>query len=613
MKRKSIPFYPLLSSPELLSSDMQSSMFADIFAQIESESRFNPNHSKTDIHDPSARDAAISTIDNGIDATRQFVHSLLIRRNALVPFSNLPSEILAQVFHRLVLEELPLSVSGIRNLGWVRVTHVCRHWRQVALNDPSLWAKITGITTNAKWISEMLVRAKNEPLDIEFIAGASSISEAFLMILPHLSHTRQLRFHYQSTLHSDSIREIFSWEAPALERFELTVPPSSSITFPDLGGNMLFKGHAPRLRAFSLSRILVPWSLIPRGQLTWLQIAYTNEDVHSPGDLSELIDLLVNCPSLENLELHSCLPSQLTEFSHGRPIHLPNLSWLRLCGSTSRIVNMLKMLKSPSSTTIHLDCISETTHNDSEGLLLRVISAHFQSSAPVRFKSLTVRYDTTSSLYITASTIPFTLRNRRPQNFEVEIVRYPELVLSLNGLSTPGHLSDLLKQTCKMLPISNLESISMSADNIIDINWVELFSCCTNVTTMQAIGPGTSSFVRALTASMVTDAESGKDGRKQTHDSRGSNQVQQASSVAQAHAAIFPKLKFLGLTNLDFSENKLRLCIPFDVFERGLQQRMVESGAPLKFLRISHCDIGPENVNDLQKLVQELHWPKMRM
>ena len=604
--------YPFLSLYELLSSDTQS-MFSDIFAQI--KSRFNPNHSETTIHDPRTRDAAISTIDNGIDATRQFLCSLLTRRNALVPISLLPPEILARVFHLLVIEEPPLSEN--QNLGWVRVTHVCRHWRQVALGDSSLWAKIWGIPTNTQWIPEILVRAKNVPLDIELNVAASSISEVFLMIPPDLSHVCQLRLHNLSLLHCTIIRQIFNWEAPALEHFELTVaaypPRVITFSFPDIIGNMLFKGHAPRLRAFSLSRVIVPWSLVPHGQLTQLKIACPNEDVHSPGDLNQLIDLLVNCSALEILALEFCLPSQLTEFPHGQTIHLPHLSRLRLWGSTSRIMNMLNMLKLPSSTTLHLDCISNTTFvHDSleEDLLLRIISAHFRNPAPVEFKSLTVttRRHMTGSLNIVTSTFPFTLSNHETQNIEGDIVGNPELVLSFNRLSKPGHSTDLLKQACKMLPISNLEFISMSAANIIDINWVELFSCCTNIITMQAIGLGTSSFVRALTPPTVTNAGSSEQARKRNHNDRASTLVQVASTVTHGHATIFPKLKFLGLTKLDFSERELTSGMLLDVLERGLQQRMTASGAPLTLLRISGCKISTKRANDLRKLVQDFHW-----
>jgi hypothetical protein len=596
-----IPIYALLLLLELLPSDMQAPMFSDVFAQI--ESRANPSHSRTGFSDPSTRVTAISTLDKGIDAARQFLCSLLTRRNTLVPISVLPPEILSLVFHFLVLDEPPLS-----RKPWIRVTHVCRRWRQVAIDDSSLWARIWGIPTNTKWISEILARAKNVPLEIELNDVGRSSPETFLMIVPHLSHTRHLRLHYLSVYHRGGIQDIFSREAPALEHLELTGNRTiySPVTFPDIGGNMLFKGHAPRLRTFSLSRVVIPWSLVPRGQLTQLKIAGPDEDVASPGDLNELIDLLVNCPELEILALESCLPSQPTEFLHGRTIHLPHLSHLRLCGSTSRIMNMLTMLQLPSSTTLHLDCISGTTPNDSECLLLPIISAQLQGPAPVEFKSLTVtiqRQMPSSFLNITASTFPSTLRNRQSQIFEGDMVGNPELVLSFDKLSSPDHATNLLKHACKMLPISNLEFISMSATNNADMNWVELFGCCTNVTTMQAIGNGTGSLVEALTAPTATNAGSSRDGWEWKYDDRESTAVQLASTVAHAHTGIFPNLKFLGLTDLNFFEG-----IPFDIFERGLQQRMEVSGAPLKFLRMIDCDIITANANDLRRLVQDFDW-----
>ena len=541
-----------------------------------------------------------------------------------MPISLLPPEILARVFHLLVLEEPPFS--GGRNLGWIRVTHVCRHWRQVALDDSSLWARICGLPTNTKWISEVLARGKNAQLDIELDLNdvARSSPKALLMIPPYLSRTRQLRCHGLLMLHLDSIREIFSWEAPALEHFELTITTYSPIDFQDVGGNMLskghaplFKGHAPRLRTFSLSRFVIPWSLIPRGQLTQLKIDYSNEHFHSPSDLNQLIDLLVNCPALEVLALQSCLPSQLelTEFPHGQTIHLPRLSRLHLCGSTSRIMNMLKMLKLPSSTTLHLDCISKTTsiHNDLESRLLPVISAQFQSPVPIEFKSLAVTIDGcrgTILLNITASTFPSTLRHLRTQFFKSDIVGNAELVLSFDYLSSLGHSTDLLKQACKLLPISNLEFISMSTADINDINPVELFGRCTNVITMEVTGRGTSGLVRALTAPTVENTEYSKEGRKRIHDNRESTLVQPSSTVAHAHAAIFPKLKSLEVAELNFNEGKHPSSILFDVFERGLQQRVAACGAPLNLLRINDCHISAEHANDLQKLVQDFHWDK---
>ena len=158
-------------------------------------------------------------------------------------------------------------------------------------------------------------------LEFDFVIAKSG-PKALIMIPPHLSHTRELRLHGILQSHSDSIREIYSCEAPALEHFEFTGTNYFPVTFPDLGGDMLFKGNAPKLRAFSLSRDVIPWSLVPRG-LTQLKIAGPDEDDRIPSELDQLIDLLVNCPALEILALESCLPDQLAEYPHIRTIHLP--------------------------------------------------------------------------------------------------------------------------------------------------------------------------------------------------------------------------------------------------------------------------------------------------
>ena len=600
---------------------MEESMFSDSDVFTQMESRFNLKHPETGTRDPSACIAAIFTLDNEIDAAIQFTRSLRTRRNALVPISLLPPEILVRVFHFLVLKEYPLSRKG--GVGWIRVTHVCRYWRQVALDDSSLWAKIWGDPTNRnlKWISELLARAKNAPLDIEFNDVDMPSEKALLIIPQHLSRTRRLRFqvHDLSALHYGSVQDIFSQEAPALEHFELRVNWDTSYYFPahaqdlQVGGNMLFKGHVPRLWTFSLFQPVIHWPLIPRGQLTQLKIKCPIEYVHPPGKLSidQLVDLLVNCPALEILELESCLPSQLTEFPHDRTISLPHLSRLRLCGSTSRVMNTLTMLKLPSLTSLHLDCFLEIAHIDSELLLLRVISAHFRSPALVEFKSLTVSTipGDDGALKIAASTVSSTSHNHQTQRFEGNIVGNPELFLSFEGLSGPGHSTDLFHQACKMLPISNLEFISMSTNDIIDINWFELFICCTSVTTMKAIGLGTSSLVRALAAPTVTNSGSSVERRKRKHDDRDSTLVQPDSTVTHTHPAIFPKLRFLELTKLNFSEGTSPAPgILSDVFKRGLQQRMAASGRRLKLLCISDCDIDAEYANDLQKLVEDFHW-----
>jgi hypothetical protein len=524
-----------------------------------------------------------------------------------MPISLLPPEVLARVFHFLVLEDPPCSPE--RDRGWMRATQVCRFWRQVAQDDSSLWATISWKLnpTNTELISEMLYRSRDAPLDIDLDFGVNfdiygpQCREVLLMFPPHLPRIRKLRLYNLSVSHFDIIQSIYGREASALEHFELGFYGTFPVIFQDLGDTKLFKGQAPRLRTLFLSHVLIPWSLIPRGQLTHLKIVVFNEfftaDPLLGGGLNQFIDLLINCPGLETLALERCLPSKLAQLSHGQTIHLPRLSRLWLDGSSSRITNLMKMLNLPSSTTLHLHCMFENTLTHDDHLLLPIVSAKLRSPAPVEFQelSVTVTFYRKFSLEVTTSTTLPSSRSHQPQVFESDMDGDVEFVLKFDGLRLDRY-PDLLGEVCEMLPISNLEFLSISSFHISDsVNWVRLFERCRKVTTMQVIGGGTNSFVRALT--------------DERRDNRDNTPAQPArSSASPKDAPIFPKLTSLSLERQDFAEGQHPSGILFDVVERGLRQRRVSYEAPLEMLRIDNCSISAQRAEALQKLVQKFHW-----
>ncbi|KAI0284062.1 hypothetical protein BC826DRAFT_170884 [Russula brevipes] len=305
----------------LRESDAQGATFSDVLlTRLESLS----NKFRSVVRTPSARAVAFSTADREIDAAMLLTRALLTHRNTLAPISVLPPEVLARIFHLVAGSPWQKQES----LRWISVTHVCRHWRQVALDDSSLWAKISGRMASPTWISEMLARARNAPLAIDLLDKPDA--ETLAMFTAHFAHTHEFRLRDLVNPHlDDSIREICSLEAPALEHFELGArffSPITSLREP------FFNGMAPKLRTFSLSEIYVPWSFIPRGQLSQLKITVTGgeliADAKGPlfGDSKSLIDLLINCPLLKILVLESCLPQSITRPSHVQAIHLPRLT-----------------------------------------------------------------------------------------------------------------------------------------------------------------------------------------------------------------------------------------------------------------------------------------------
>ncbi|KAI0263255.1 hypothetical protein BC834DRAFT_791067, partial [Gloeopeniophorella convolvens] len=106
-------------------------------------------------------------VEKQIDDAKRGTLSMRTRRNALVPISILPPELLARIFHFHALNDPPLVDD--ESLGWIVDTHVCRYWRQAALGDGSLWGDIKGFPARNRWIPEMVARSKDAPLNVSLI------------------------------------------------------------------------------------------------------------------------------------------------------------------------------------------------------------------------------------------------------------------------------------------------------------------------------------------------------------------------------------------------------------------------------------------------------------
>jgi len=196
-----------------------------------------------------ARATALATVDQDIDAVKRLLLSVLARRNMLVPISILPAEILARTFRFTAFLEQSYSDS----LGWVHVTHVCRRWRQIALDDSTLWMHFSAYPRNKDWISERLSRARNAPLVIKLEGSIGK--DTFPLLLPHISHTRELYLRDLSFHHSEIVREISIQKAPALERLELSVSIAFPVAIEHVVGDSSFEGPLPNLRIFYVSSL----------------------------------------------------------------------------------------------------------------------------------------------------------------------------------------------------------------------------------------------------------------------------------------------------------------------------------------------------------------------
>ena len=499
---------------------------------------------------------------------------------------------------------------GLNKLGWIQATHVCRHWRQVALDHASLWARISGFPKNINWITEQLSRAKNAPLVIDLLGAPTS--ETFSLIPSHFAHTRELHLRGLSVAHVNGVKELCGLEAPELEHFELSLSVSPPMISEDFVGTSLFRGKAPKLRTLSLCQVLVPWSFFPRCQFTQLKIILSNEeyvdDAPSPTSLNELIDVLTNCPNLEVLMLEYCLPNTLCQSTHNRTVRLPRLSHLSLTGSCSRVVRFFEALQIPPSTKLNFHCISQSAFGNESSLVLPLVMSHFNRSALITFRSFKVVLE--RKLDIIASTsVPVSALSPSAV-FEGGPEGNPELTLSFVTHSEFSHLVTILERACTILPITDLEFLSISApDSLHSLNWGELFQKCAKVTTIEASGHGTSTLLRTITPPKVTSKQPNNSKGKKKNKTKKDLPSQAAGSAPVTCAPNFPKLTSLLVKKFDFSELVPHSGSVYDVLVTAIKRRK-NYKVPLKMLSIDRSILSEKRASSLEKLVREFNWTR---
>jgi hypothetical protein len=122
--------------------------------------------------DSNSPEYQLQAIDAEIKSLEESIRALMRRRNALAPISSLPTEVLTTILSALrePVVPSPLTPFTLRrkpdNLPWMRVAHVCQHWREIALNQPLFWSHLDFTKFTSAGAVEILTRAKTVPLHL---------------------------------------------------------------------------------------------------------------------------------------------------------------------------------------------------------------------------------------------------------------------------------------------------------------------------------------------------------------------------------------------------------------------------------------------------------------
>ncbi|KAG1726288.1 hypothetical protein EDB19DRAFT_1857924 [Suillus lakei] len=329
-------------------------------------------------------------IDKDIAALLASLSVLRSRRNTFASIFSLPPEILATIFTYIV-EEVNLKIyTGTPRRGGAPtsmiVIHVCRHWRQVALECPSLWTFIDSLS--ARWVVTMLERSKEAALVVIHnapVAPKHCVVEQLLLQLPRI---KVLEICSSSVDVNRILNCLSSQPAPLLQVFKFSVlwnyhrgPSVRPIS------DTIFQGRAPLLRSVELAECSFSLtSCIFSGLQTLnVRIGYP---LHLT--LSQLLAALRRMPDLEQLALE--LPSAISEGTElFDQVPLTRLRSIALDGCTIRTaVYLFSRLVLPVDPRIALN-LTEIENPQSFSDLFSTMHKHPDGSVPI-IRSLRAKF-----------------------------------------------------------------------------------------------------------------------------------------------------------------------------------------------------------------------------
>lgn len=243
--------------------------------------------------------------------------------NQLAPISRLHPEILIKIF---AMHAAEYRTMWWHLTSWIAYSHVCRHWRTIALTCPMLWDTVDFRALPA-CIAELLARTKQVPLYVtmDVVHGprydSGALSAEKLLIL----------------------RQLLTEDIPRIVELKMRwCPPIENLSGPAGSLRKLYV-HAPTV---ILDDKPIPfYTMLVGGKMPVLQDL--NISVWS-FTLRDILTALNGLPLLENLDL-KYLP---VDVPPSRPndsmVTLPHLRHIMLYSGVKSCVNFLSYLVAPS-------------------------------------------------------------------------------------------------------------------------------------------------------------------------------------------------------------------------------------------------------------------------
>ncbi|EKM51280.1 uncharacterized protein PHACADRAFT_177934 [Phanerochaete carnosa HHB-10118-sp] len=286
--------------------------------------------------------------------------------------TSLPPELLSRIFEQHIQlckeswgqktfsERLPPScIPTVGPYSWIRATHVCRYWRDVALTNPLLWSDIV-LTCNYECVETMLARSRRVPLYVQSYNSCCAGDACPIpirplrLVLKHLPRIRSLTLYIKWWVYFDIV-DTLRGPAPLLQQLTLSTP-SGLYDTTYMQPAVLFPEHAP-LTELTLCSFGFPWTdPAPFRALRSLRVV---KGTPARPEVGDVLGALRHLPALRTLALEDVfIPSAPGLPALPAPpdvVALPALATLVLAGDAVACGTLLSGLVLPRATRITLN------------------------------------------------------------------------------------------------------------------------------------------------------------------------------------------------------------------------------------------------------------------
>jgi hypothetical protein len=385
-------------------------------------------------------------------------------------------DILLLIFSYLVpsTADCGRDVSYYLRLVAFAFSRVCRTWRYVALNAPSLWSQPLMHNTEATLV--MLERSANVPLkvvmDLWCYPGGRPGGSTALAVRSMFACMNRIS-HLDVTATKDAVLAhglpaALSVPAPLLREIRLSSYMASFDAVEKFAGTVV--ESAPRLSSLILGRIKAPWNSKPVRHLHSFSVRlHEYHSWHDESSLDELLLGLRNLPNIECLDLYLPVDKRsLDHFPSRKSISLPRLRELSIMDDMRISVAVLQCLVAPSLVRSNIgDALSCREGSRRVDVVDQLCMGLFRLSAGLRSwgadatRRLHIQVDKSGQLRIAL---------KQPATSGLALGPEPELAIAFADLS-PQERSMILSRFVHLVPAETLSHLTLEDRTIADPDW----------------------------------------------------------------------------------------------------------------------------------------------